>query len=114
MALNDDEYVELVQELEELAHEYGGDIDQSPGSADPLRSHHLWNAPFLAVGALLYCDALGERVLPQDVVDRLWQMTWLLDANPEDVLPQGVLDRARPERRTRPTPPVHFPLKGGG
>ena len=109
-----DEYVALVEELEALALHHRGETEH------PENDHFLHdlialrNAPFLAVTSLLCGDALGDRPLPVDVVTRLWEMVWELDADPEDVLPQHVLDRAREGRRTRPASPVRYPLKGGG
>lgn len=108
--MSDEENVALVTEIEQLAATYVGDI----GPDDALSSHHLWNAPFLAIGALLYGDALGTRLLPDHVVARLWEISWLLECDPEDVMPQYVLDEAREGRRTRPVQPVRYPLKGGG
>lgn len=108
--MTDEQYVDLVREVERLAVQYGGDI----GPDDALSTVHLWNAPFLAVAALLYDDALGITVLPEEAVARLWEISWLLEADPEDVMPQYVLDKAREGRRTRPVQPVRYPLKGGG
>ena len=112
--MSTDAYVALVEELEALAVRYRGDTEHPDNDHflhDPVA---LRNAPFLAVTSLLCGDAIGDRPLPEEVVTRLWEMVWELDADPEDVLPQHVLDRAREGRRTRPAAPVRYPLKGGG
>lgn len=112
--MSNEEYVALVKELESLAVLYRGETEHPENDHFLHDTNALWNAPFLAVGSLICGDALGDRPLPEDVVTRLWEMAWELDADPEDVLPQHVLDQAREGRRIRPAAPVRYPLKGGG
>lgn len=102
---------------EALLDELVAIVDQFVGAEDEDDLLHpkivRWE-PELAVSELLCADAVGIRVLPDEVVNRLWQITHDYDFEEEFVLPPDVLKMARPGRRTRPPAPLRFPLKGGG
>src|SRR4051794_25906224 len=72
------------------------------------------NAPAEAASEMLCVDLLGEFLLTDEQVDHLWQLGFAEGYSPQEMVPDDVLAKARPERRTRPTPPVRYPLKGGG
>ena len=112
--MSDAEYIALVEELESLAVRFRGETDNPDGDTFLFNSSDLWNEPWLAVSSLLCGDATGDRILPDEVVARLWEMAWILAADPADVVPREILAEAREGRRTWPPEPVEFPLKGGG
>ncbi|MCU1673449.1 MAG: hypothetical protein JWN77_1562 [Frankiales bacterium] len=109
--MTDDEYVTLVNELADIVRT----SDPSGFAGDTLKDEvMIWNEPSVAIYAVLYDDALGDIVLPDDVHARVWEIAALLECDWDEIMPARVLAEARPERRTRPPQPVHYPLKGGG
>lgn len=74
----------------------------------------LENEPGQAISNLLCIDASGEFDLSDAQVARLWELGFSVGYDPEELVPDDLLAEARPERRTRPTPPLRYPLKGGG
>ena len=112
--MSDAEYIALVEELESIAVKYRGETNNPDGDTFLFNTSDLWNEPWLAVSSLLCADAVGDRILPDEVVTRLWEMAWVLANEPADVVPRDVLLVAREGRRTWPPEPVEFPLKGGG
>ncbi|MCA1712731.1 MAG: EndoU domain-containing protein [Actinobacteria bacterium] len=109
--MTDDEYVALVQELEDIVRSSDPAEFAGSGLKDELM---IWNEPSVAIYAVLYDDALGTVVLPEATHARVWQIAAALECDWDEIMPTSVLERARPERRTRPPQPVLHPLKGGG
>jgi hypothetical protein len=88
---------------------------QSIGNPDYHYLHEMIdNEPGEAVSNMLCLDALGEFLLADHQVDHLWQLGFEIGYSPQELIPDDILAKARPERRTRPSPPIRYPLKGGG
>jgi hypothetical protein len=109
--VTDDDYSGLVRELEKIILENAGRM-----SAQSLQSHDedLWDEPGLSVSVLLWDDLLDLVPLPDETVCRLWEIGYALGYDPEFLVSRDGLSRAREGRRTRPSEPVRWPLRGGG
>jgi len=98
-------------ELHELVVAY---LDSMGNPADHYLHGEVEGAPGQAASNLLCIDARGEFLLTDEQVDHLWAIGFDDGYAPDEIVPDEILAKARPERRTRPTPPVRYPLKGGG
>lgn len=115
MSVDDDEYANLLDELDDLVERFLAQTTNSDDMVEFLRDA-VGNAPAEVAGYLLGAHVIGQWDLTEQELARIWLIGHAMGYSGEELLHDETLAEAVPGRGTRPpTPPGYGPaLLGGG